>query len=123
MCLILRKVIYDETLNPIVTIWAEELARAEAEVYLAHHTWLEEVERTTMNKSYKMVLMKVMLERKETKWYEPITPVEAARPFHAFFMAKAYRKNTDFNDKTTKKLHAFDEQGMAKLIANMPMTK
>ncbi|WP_106589686.1 DEAD/DEAH box helicase family protein [Salsuginibacillus halophilus] len=103
--------------------WAEELTGVEAEVYQTSQAWLIEVEKTAMTKSYKMVLMKVMLERTDTRWYDPITPVDAAKPFHDFFMEKAYRRNIDFSDKTTKKLHTYEEKGVARLIAEMPMTK
>ena len=38
-------------------------------------------------------------------------------------MEKEYRKRIDFSDKGAKKLWNYDEKGVSKLIATMPMTK
>lgn len=103
--------------------YAGELDEAEQEVWLNHKDWLIEVERTGMSKSYKMVVLSYMLSKGEDHWLDPITPKEAAPYFHQYLMEKDYRKNRDFNDKKTLKLHEYNETGIADLIADMPMTK
>lgn len=103
--------------------WADELSEREKEVFLKYESWLVEVERTTMTKSYKMVVLQAMLNRGPSRWYLPITSTEAAPFFHQYFMEKEYRKRIDFSDGETKRLWQYDEQKVAKLIAKMPMTK
>jgi superfamily II DNA or RNA helicase/HKD family nuclease len=103
--------------------WAEELSGTESKVYSQYENWFAEVERTSMTKSYKMVVLLAMLERGKSKWYEPITSKETAPFFHHYLTEKEYRKRIDFSDKSAKKLWEYDEKGVSKLIATMPMTK
>ena len=76
-----------------------------------------------MTKSYKMVVLKAMLDRGVDKWFHPITPTEAAPAFHHYLTEKEYRKRIDFSDKSGKQLWQYDEEKVSKLIARMPMTK
>jgi hypothetical protein len=76
-----------------------------------------------MSKSYKMVVLNAMLKRGPSKWFNPISSQEASPLFHQFLMEKEYRKRIDFSDKGAKKLWNYDEKGVSKLIASMPMTK
>ncbi|REJ07742.1 DEAD/DEAH box helicase family protein [Halobacillus trueperi] len=101
----------------------DELSYEEENVYSLYSDWIEEVERTSMTKSYKMVVLQYMLSRGELKWTEPITPEEVAPYFHEFFMEYKYRRDTDFSSKNTKALWKYDKQKVAKLIADMPLTK
>ncbi|MCL9968968.1 DEAD/DEAH box helicase family protein [Anoxybacillus kestanbolensis] len=103
--------------------WADELSEREKEVFLKYESWLIEVERTVMTKSYKMVVLQAMLNRGPSHWHLPITPTEAAPFFHQYLTEKEYRKRIDFSDGETKRLWQYDEQKVAKLIAKMPMTK
>jgi superfamily II DNA or RNA helicase/HKD family nuclease len=103
--------------------WAEELSEREKEVFKKYESWLVEVERTPMSKSYKMVVLQAMLQRGSSQWHLPITPQEAAPFFHRFLTEKEYRKRIDFSDKETKRLWVYDEEKVSKLIAKMPMTK
>ncbi|MFS0638171.1 DEAD/DEAH box helicase family protein [Mesobacillus foraminis] len=103
--------------------WAEELTAHELEIYHRFHEWLEDAEKTSMTKSYKMVVLSAMLKRGPSNWYKPITPNEVAPFFHDYLMEKEYRKQIDFSDKSSKKLWEFDEEKVSKLIASMPMTK
>lgn len=103
--------------------WADELADEEKKVYERCSEWLEEAESTLMSKSYKMVLLRAMLERGPTDWHKPITPEEAAPFFHQYYMEKEYRRRIDFSDKETLRLHEFDVHKTARLIARMPMAK
>ncbi|WP_066174436.1 DEAD/DEAH box helicase family protein [Bacillus marinisedimentorum] len=103
--------------------WANELSEHESEVYRRYREWLEEVERTGMAKSYKMVLLKYMLSRGEQDWYKPVTPEEVAPFFHRYLTEKEYRKRVDFSDKKTRKLWEYDRTGVSNLIAKMPMSK
>ncbi|MCG6796282.1 DEAD/DEAH box helicase family protein [Geobacillus sp. YHL] len=103
--------------------WAGELSELEKEVFRKYEPWLVEVERTVMSKSYKMVVLKAMLERGSSGWHEPITPQQAAAFFHRYLTEKEYRKRIDFSDGETKRLWQYDEEKVSKLIARMPMTK
>ncbi|MDE4085388.1 DEAD/DEAH box helicase family protein [Planococcus maritimus] len=103
--------------------YAAELNAEEIEVWTKHQNWLLEVEKTGMNKSYKMVVLSYMLSKGVENWLEPITAVEAAPYFHEFLTAKQYRLNADFNDVQGKKLRDYDEKKIADLIERMPMTK
>ena len=103
--------------------WADELSDREVEVYERYKSWLVEEEKTGMAKSYKMVLLLAMLERGPSEWFKPITSHEAAPFFHAYLTETEYRKQIDFSDKSSKKLWDYDEEGVSRLIANMPMEK
>lgn len=103
--------------------WAYELDDRESEVFDRYKPWFEEVEKTGMAKSYKMVVLLAMLDRGTAEWFKPISPKEVAPFFHHFLTEKEYRKRIDFSDKSSKKLWDYEEQGVSKLIATMPMTK
>ncbi|WP_338541819.1 DEAD/DEAH box helicase family protein [Paenibacillus tundrae] len=105
--------------------WAELLSAYEGEVYIRQEAWLRDVEKTIMNKSYKMVVLLYMLERGEDHWMEPITPSEMASFFHTYLTEKAYRKRKDFSDKGKLKLWDWNEKTafeIEKLIIDMPMS-
>lgn len=101
--------------------WAEELTSHESEVYSRYENWFVEVEKTSMTKSYKMVVLLAMLVRGKANWYNPISSKETARFFHQYLMEKEYRKRIDFSDKGAKSLWDYEENGVSKLIAKMPM--
>lgn len=101
----------------------EELSDQETTVYKKHYQWLQKVEKELMTKSYKMVVLKYLLEKGPKNWLDPVTPTEVAPYFHQFYMEKNYRKQIDFSNKNTKKLWEYDEEKVAKLIADMPMSK
>lgn len=103
--------------------WADELSDLEKDVFRKYESWLVEVERTVMSKSYKMVVLKAMLERGPSGWHQPITPQEAAPFFHRYLTEKEYRKRIDFSDGETKRLWEYDQEKVSRLIARMPMTK
>ncbi|SMQ78400.1 Superfamily II DNA or RNA helicase [Bacillus sp. OV166] len=103
--------------------WAEELTDHEIEIYNRYENWFVEVEKTGMAKSYKMVVLLAMLKRGISNWYHPITSKDVAPFFHYYLMEKEHRKRIDFSDKGAKKLWDYDEKGVSKLIATMPMTK
>src|SRR5699024_12081157 len=58
---------------------------------------------------------------KGKNWVQSITPEQVAPYFHNFYMEKTYRKHIDFSNKTNRSLWDYDEQKVARLIANMPM--
>lgn len=103
--------------------WAEELSERETEVFNSYENWLVEAEKTGMAKSYKMVVLLGMLERGMSVWFKPISSKEVAPFFHHYLMEKEHRKRIDFSDKGAQKLWNYDEKGVSKLIATMPMTK
>ncbi|WJE55131.1 DEAD/DEAH box helicase family protein [Bacillus cereus] len=104
-------------------VWADELTVQEKEVFMRYEAWLQEVEKTGMAKSYKMLLLSAMLQRGKEVWYHPISPQEVAPFFHHFLMEKEYRKRIDFSDKQAQRMWEYDEEKISKLIATMPMTK
>lgn len=101
----------------------EELTEAEIQVYTKHLPWLQKLEKESMTKSYKMVVLQYMLEKGQSAWYKSVTPEEVAPYFHQFYMEKEYRKQIDFSSANTKRLWEYDEIGVARLIAQMPMDK
>lgn len=103
--------------------WANELTAQEKEVFIRYEAWLQEVEKTGMAKSYKMLLLSTMLQRGKEKWYHPISPKEVAPFFHHYLMEKEYRKRIDFSDKQAQRMWEYDAEKVSKLIATMPMTK
>ncbi|MBO9128591.1 DEAD/DEAH box helicase family protein [Bacillus sp. 165] len=102
--------------------WVGELTVQEKETYKLYKPWLEEIERTSMSKSYKMVVLNAMLMRGIDRWFLPIRSEETAPYFHQYYMSKKYRKDQDFSSANTKKLWDYDEKKVSKLIADMPMT-
>ncbi|MFC4022317.1 DEAD/DEAH box helicase family protein [Oceanobacillus longus] len=100
-----------------------ELTDHEFEVYQKHYRWFIKVEKEQMSKSYKMVVLQYLLDKGPSDWLKSVTPEEVALYFHQFYMEKSYRRNADFSNKNTKKLWNYDEAKVAKLIADMPMTK
>ena len=103
--------------------WAGCLTAEEQAAYEANETWLRDVEKTAMAKSYKMVVLLYMLERGAERWTESVTPREMAPYFHRYLMEKEYRKRIDFSDAESRRLWAYDEAAVSGLIARMPMTK
>ena len=103
--------------------WAGELSEQESAVFHKYEQWLVEVEKTSMAKSYKMVVLLAMLERGQNDWFQPITSKKAAPFFHGYLTETEYRKQIDFADQSSKKLWQYDESGVSKLISTMPMTK
>jgi superfamily II DNA or RNA helicase/HKD family nuclease len=103
--------------------YAKELSERESEIFHRYEQWLLEVEKTSMAKSYKMVVLLAMLERGVDSWFKSITSKEAAPFFHSYLTETEYRKQIDFADKSSKKLWNYHKEGVSKLIATMPMSK
>ncbi|WP_431030504.1 DEAD/DEAH box helicase family protein [Lysinibacillus sp. LZ02] len=93
---------------------AEELTAEELAAFDKHEQILVEIEKTAMTKSYKMVLLKGMLERGAANWYKAITASELA-PTFAQYLAHPTRSQIDPIDLTDKKVIS--------LLEKMPMTK
>lgn len=75
---------------------------------------LIEIEKTAMTKSYKMVLLHVMLERGVRDWYKPITAKETAPEF-ATYLSQPTKRAIDNIDLKPQKVES--------LLQRMPMTK
>ncbi len=103
--------------------WADCLTAKEAEIYCKYEAWLRDVEKTAMTKSYKMIVLHYMLKRGVTRWTKPVSPTEVAPFFHRYLTEKEYRRRIDFSDRESQRLWTYDEIGMSRLIAQMPMTK
>ncbi len=96
----------------------EELDSREQRAFEQGQGWLETVERTLMQRSYKMVLLKVALSR-GSEWTQPISATEAARPFYDYLHAAPYR-HADCEAQPV--LHQpFSAAKVASLISSMPM--
>lgn len=91
------------------------LNEAEQAIYADYKHWLEEVEKTAMTKSYKMVILRAMLERGTTEWHKPVTAQEIAPFFVRYLTEKRYRTTIDNIDTNINKITS--------LIERMPMTK
>ncbi|WP_029099847.1 DEAD/DEAH box helicase family protein [Brevibacillus thermoruber] len=103
--------------------WAGQLSEQESELLRKYEHWLNEVEATGMAKSYKMIVLLYMLNRGEQRWHQPVTPQEVAPFFYRYLTEKEFRKRIDFSDKSSQKLWTYNEEQVAKLIAEMPMSK
>lgn len=101
--------------------WADQLSPDEVRVFHEFRGWIEEVERTGMVKSYKMILLLYMLERDPADWMKPVSATAVAPFFHAYLTEKEYRKRIDFSDKSSQRLWNYHEEAMASLIGRMPM--
>ncbi|MGG3802676.1 DEAD/DEAH box helicase family protein [Metabacillus fastidiosus] len=102
--------------------WADELTEIEKEIFSKYERWIIEVEKTSMSKSYKMVVLLAMLERGISGWYKRIIPNEVAPFFHKYLTQTEYRKRIDFFDKESKKLWDYNKEKISRLISKMPMT-
>ncbi|WP_202076530.1 DEAD/DEAH box helicase family protein [Caldalkalibacillus salinus] len=103
--------------------WLKDLTVEEEEIYHQHQNWFREVERTSMAKSYKMIVLQYMLNKGVKDWLQPVTPDEVSSFFHQYLTEKEYRKRIDFSDKASRKLWEYNKEKISKLITDMPMTK
>ncbi|SEM93395.1 DEAD/DEAH box helicase family protein [Lihuaxuella thermophila] len=99
-----------------------ELSDNEEAALTSHGSLIREVEKTSMSKSYKMVLLKAMLQRGTKKWAHPVSPAEVAHFFHSYLTSAPYRRKIDgISSKTLAE--EYDERKVAELILKMPMSK
>ncbi|WP_294739320.1 DEAD/DEAH box helicase family protein [uncultured Exiguobacterium sp.] len=99
----------------------QELSDEEIEAYDANRELIEQVEKTIMNRSYKMVVLLAMLERGEEHWMEPITAAEVAPFFYEYLHAEKYR---ELKDAQTAELKGpFDAAKVERLLKKMPFPK
>ncbi|NMP23642.1 DEAD/DEAH box helicase family protein [Sulfobacillus harzensis] len=96
----------------------DELTPDEFRTWERAEGWLNTIERTTMQKSYKMVLLQVMLER-GSRWTNAISANDAAAPFFEYLHAARYRHG---DVDTQRAFQAPFRPGVvASKIAEMPM--
>ena len=93
---------------------AEELTVFERGAFEQAKSLIIEIEKTAMTKSYKMVLLRVMLERGSSNWYKPIEAKQVAQSF-ANYLAQPTNRIIDSID--------LNENKVITLLQNMPMTK
>lgn len=99
----------------------QELSDEEIEAYDANRELIQQVEKTIMNRSYKMVVLLAMLERGEERWMEPITAAEVAPFFYDYLHAEKYR---ELKDAQTMELKGpFDAVKVERLLKKMPFPK
>ncbi|MEK4646686.1 DEAD/DEAH box helicase family protein [Exiguobacterium sp. FSL W8-0210] len=99
----------------------QELSDEEIEAYDANRELIEQVEKTIMNRSYKMVVLLAMLDRGEERWMEPITAEEVAPFFYEYLHAEKYR---ELKDTQTAELNGpFDAVKVERLLKKMPFPK
>ncbi|WP_290774514.1 MULTISPECIES: DEAD/DEAH box helicase family protein [unclassified Exiguobacterium] len=99
----------------------QELSGEEVEAYDANRELIEQVEKTIMNRSYKMVVLLAMLERGEERWMEPITAEEVAPFFYEYLHAEKYR---ELKDAQTAELKGeFNKHKIERLLIKQPMSK
>ncbi|EZH64913.1 DNA helicase [Bacillaceae bacterium JMAK1] len=101
----------------------DELNFEETNIVDTYTDWIKEVEKTSMARSYKMVVLLSMLQRGEETWTDPITSYESAKTFSAFYLEKEYRFREFSTDKTKSNHWIYDRAKTAKKIEEMPMTK
>lgn len=103
--------------------WANELSQEEIGVFEKYKPWLEEVESTSMSKSYKMVVLLAMLERGAENWCLQITPEQVAPFFKDYYQQKKYRMVIEFSKEKSQGAWLDDETRLINQIKTMPMTK
>jgi superfamily II DNA or RNA helicase/HKD family nuclease len=99
----------------------QELSDEEIEAYEANRELIEQVEKTIMNRSYKMVVLLAMLERGEERWMDPITAEEVAPFFYDYLHAEKYRELKDA--QTAELKGTFDATKVERLLKKMPFPK
>ncbi|WP_050679031.1 DEAD/DEAH box helicase family protein [Exiguobacterium acetylicum] len=99
----------------------QELSDEEIKAYDSNRELIEQVEKTIMNRSYKMVVLLAMLERGEERWMEPITAEEVAPFFYEYLHAEKYRESKDA--QTAELKGPFDSAKVEKLLKKMPFPK
>ncbi|AEJ38271.1 DNA/RNA helicase [Sulfobacillus acidophilus TPY] len=98
---------------------AEELNSFETAVYEKARGWLEVVEKTSMSQSYKMVLLRTMLDRGPDRWDEPVTPRELAPGFYAYLhdnglWMRETQRQTTFRDR-------YEEKAVVNILVKNPV--
>lgn len=93
---------------------AGELSERELAIFEVYEPLLQEIEKTSMTRSYKMVVLYAMLVRGAAEWYKPIT-AEKVAPIFADYLSKPSRQAIDKVNPDHKKV--------MQLIQTMPMTK
>lgn len=99
----------------------QELSDEEIEAYDANRELIEQVEKTIMNRSYKMVVLLAMLERGEKHWMEPITAAEVAPFFYEYLHAEKYRELKDAQGKVFE--NGYNESKIGALLIKQPFSK
>ncbi len=99
----------------------QELSDEEIEAYDANRELIEQVEKTIMNRSYKMVVLLWMLERGEKRWMEPITAEEVAPFFYEYLHAEKYRELKDAQGKVFE--NGYNESKIGALLIKQPFSK
>ena len=105
---------------PLFLSQADTLTSLEDDVLTTYKDWLINVSTTSITKSYKMVLLHVMLKRGIHDLHKPITAAEVAHSFHHYLTEKTYRMK-DWNTKKGAELIEYNDKKMMKLIEEMPM--
>lgn len=98
-----------------------ELRDEEVETYDANRELIEQVEKTVMNRSYKMVVLLSMLERGEERWMEPITAEEVAPFFYEYLHAEKYREVKDAQGRLFE--NGYNESKIVALLKQQPFPK
>ncbi len=96
----------------------EELNPEEKQAFEQGRDWIETVERTLMQRSYKMVLLKMALRRGST-WIAPLSALDAAQPFYDYLHAARYRQ-ADCDAQAVLR-QSFSPPAVAALITTMPI--
>ncbi|TCI37635.1 restriction endonuclease subunit R [Exiguobacterium sp. SH4S7] len=98
-----------------------ELGEEESHLFEGAKSLLVEVEYTDMTKSYKMIVLSIMLNRGLEGWLGLLSASEAARPFYDFINAIPYRQQIDGQTKDFQS--PFHQQRIEKLLLRMPFDK
>lgn len=98
-----------------------ELDEEESHLFEEAKSLLLEVEYTDMTKSYKMIVLSIMLSRGVAGWLQPLSASEAARPFYEFINEFPYRQQIDGQTKDFQS--PFHQQKIEKLLLRMPFDK
>lgn len=107
---------------PSLLAYAGELTTEELDVFESTKEWIQEATKTSMTKSYKMIVLSYMLSQGQELWLNSVTPEQVAPYFHHFITSKEYRLNIDFSVNQKDDLLIYNKKKISALIAKMPMS-
>lgn len=106
---------------PAFLIWMNEATEEQQAAYLIGEQWLQLMEKTSLTKSYKLVLLLAMLERGPNQWTTPVSLESLAPFFHKYLTTREYRSRAEFSQRTTKRYAGpYVEKDIVDLIKKQP---
>lgn len=108
---------------PAFLIWMNEATEEQEAAYRKGKEWLQLVEKTSLNKSYKLVLLLAMLERGPEQWTSPVQLKSLAPYFHTYLTSREYRSRIEFSERSTRRYAGkYVEKDIVELLKKQPVS-